>query len=97
MRRFLLSGVVAATLSLGACAGGGYYAYSAPPPARVEVRGIAPGPGYTWIDGYYAYRGNSYIWVPGSWVRPPRPRAVWVAPRWEQRNGRYYYHRGQWR
>lgn len=97
MRPWLLSAVFAATLVFSGCAGGYTYARVAPPPARVEVRSVAPGPGYVWIDGYWGYPGGRYTWVPGYWARPPRSRAQWAAPRWESRGGRYYYHKGHWR
>lgn len=30
------------------------YIGSPPPPLRVEVRGQMPGPGYAWVEGYWA-------------------------------------------
>ncbi len=48
-----------------------------PPPVRVGVVGVAPGPGFVWVEGYHAYQGGGYVWVPGRWVLPPRPRARW--------------------
>lgn len=47
-------------------------------PARVAVeRPVCPGPGYTWVDGYYATGG---AWVDGYWAPPA---VVRVAPRVE--------------
>ena len=46
----------------------------APAPVAV-VRPVCPGPGYTWVDGYYATGG---AWVAGYWAPPV---AVRVAPR----------------
>ena len=98
MKRTLAVAAVLGTLSLAGCAGGyAYYATTAPPPVRVEARGVAPGGGYVWIDGYWGYRGGAYSWVPGRWDRPPRPRSTWVPGRWEMRRGRYYYREGRWR
>jgi hypothetical protein len=68
----------------------------APPPARVEVVGVAPGAGFIWIGGYWRWGGAEYVWVPGRWVRP-RPGYVWVPGRWEQRGRRYVWHKGVWR
>ncbi len=94
----ILGGLSLAGLSLTGCAGGyAFYATAPPPPIRVEARGIAPGPGFIWIDGYWGYGGGGYAWVAGRWARPPRPRAVWVPGRWETRRGRYYYRQGRWR
>jgi hypothetical protein len=42
--------------------------FGAPVPvAPVVVRPICPGPGYVWVDGYYAPAG---VWVPGFWRAP---------------------------
>src|SRR5581483_2184509 len=83
MRRSILALTLAAGFSLTACAGsyGYYYANTPPPPVRAEVVGVAPGPGYVWVNGYWGWRGNAYAWVPGYYAHPPRPHAVWVAPR----------------
>jgi hypothetical protein len=68
-----------------------------PPPVRVGVVGVAPGPGYVWIGGYQRWNGVRYVWVPGRWVLPPRPGVVWVAPRYVRRRGTWVYYRGYWR
>jgi hypothetical protein len=69
-----------------------------PPALRVTGPiGIAPGPGYVWTDGYYDLRDGNWIWIDGRWVRPPRPRAVWIRPYWEPHRRGYRFHRGRWR
>ena len=70
----------------------GYYA-PPPPPSAVAYYPPAPGPGYTYVDGYYYPVGARYVWRAGYWARPPYAGAVWVAPRYV---GRRYY-RGYWR
>jgi hypothetical protein len=80
---------------------GGYYAprpvytYYAPPPPPVAYYGrpAYPGPGYSWIDGYWYPVRNRYYWRAGYWGRRPFAGARWVAPRY-QRN---YYYTGYWR
>ena len=79
--------------------GGGYYAppppvtyYAPPPPAPVYARPYAPGPGYTWVGGYWYPSGPRYAWRAGYWARPPYAGAYWIGPR-------YYGHRyypGYW-
>ena len=46
-----------------------------PPPAPVVT--VAPGPGYTWVNGYYYYVGPRRVWRAGYWA----PRAVYYGPR----------------
>ena len=53
-------------------------------PAPVAAVPPCPGPGYTWIDGYYA---PNRVWVAGYW----RPPAVVVAPRYS--HARAFEHR----
>jgi WXXGXW repeat (2 copies) len=90
----LLSGllfIAAARVDLGIAVGA---PPPPPPPPAVVVGpvGIAPGPGYVWVPGYWDWVAGRWVWVDGRWVLPPRPRAVWVEPRMEFR-----LHRGRWR
>lgn len=69
----LASGVFAAphvTVGIG---------FGVPAPVAV-VRPACPGPGYNWVDGYYAPNGG---WVAGYWAAPVvrvAPPVVRVAP-----------------
>lgn len=97
MKKWLLIPVLAFS-SLTACAGGGgYYVRTAPPPPLVERYGPAPGYGFVWVQGYYAYNGGRYGWVQGRWVRPPRPGRRWEGGRWESYRNGYRWHDGRWR
>ena len=96
-RQTLLWAPLVLGLSLAGCAVRANYVAVAPPPPRVEVFGVAPGPGFVWIDGYWGWGGSRYAWVPGRWERPPRRHARWEPGRWENRSGRYSYRRGHWR
>jgi WXXGXW repeat (2 copies) len=89
--------LVLAATSLAGCYTYASYATYAPPPVRVETFGVAPGPGYVWVNGFYTYRGNNYAWTPGRWAVPPRGRHVWEPGRWENRGGRYQFRQGRWR
>src|SRR5690348_920639 len=68
------------------------YAPPPPPPAYYAVP-VAPGPGYSWVSGYYYPVGPRWVYRRGYWARPPYARAYWVGPRYY--GGRYY--RGYWR
>jgi hypothetical protein len=37
----------------------------------VAVHPAAPGPGFTWVDGYWYPVGGHYRWHEGYWTRPP--------------------------
>jgi hypothetical protein len=84
----------------GVAVGFGINVGVAPPPVPVarEVVVASPGPGYAWIAGHWGwYPAYGYRWVGGAWLRPPYPRAVWVAPRFVVgARGRFFYH-GYWR
>jgi hypothetical protein len=78
---------------VGVHIGGGprYYAPPPPPPV-VAYRPAYPGPGYSWIGGYYVPVGGRYAWHNGYWGRPPYAHATWVGPRYERS-----YRPGYWR
>ena len=69
----------------------------APPRAIVERRGPPPSRAHIWIDGYHRWDNNAYVWVPGRWEAPPRPRARWVAHHWAKRRGGWVFVEGHWR
>ena len=67
-----------------------------PPPIRYERRGPLPGPGYVWVDGFWAWRGGRYVWVPGHWDRPPYAGAYWSHPHYDRYEDGWHYHEGHW-
>ncbi|MGH7523354.1 MAG: YXWGXW repeat-containing protein [Gemmatimonadales bacterium] len=69
-----------------------------PPPERVEVVGTAPGQGYVWIRGHYAWQDNDYAWVAGRWDRPPQASyRHWTPGHWQHTRGGWYWVEGRWR
>jgi WXXGXW repeat (2 copies) len=55
--------------SVGIGVGGynrGYY----PPPVYDQYVPECPGPGYTWIEGYWSPQGGRNGWISGYWRRP---------------------------
>jgi hypothetical protein len=67
-----------------------------PPAAIVENVTPAPGIGFVWIGGAWAWHGR-WAWESGHWDRPPHPGAVWVPHRYVVHNGRHVFIRGGWR
>jgi hypothetical protein len=71
-----------------------------PPPPR--PREIVPPPppehrDWAWHGGYHRWDGARYVWVPGAYEAPPRPRARWVDGHWANRGGGYVWVEGHWR
>lgn len=67
--------------------------YAAPPAPLVSYATAMPGPGYSWVGGYWYPAGARYSWRAGYWARPAFVGARWAAPH-------YYGHRyygGYWR
>lgn len=69
----------------------------APPPPRYEVRTAAPGAGYMWINGHWAWRYGRHAWIPGHWAVPPQQGMVWEPARWRAVNGQWAFVEGHWR
>lgn len=68
----------------------------APPALPVYEQPVAPGPGYLWTPGYWAWSISDYYWVPGVWVLPPRVGLLWTPGWWGWSNGVYRWNAGYW-
>jgi len=68
----------------------------APPPMRVEVRPAAPNPADVWMPGYWRWMNGRHVWTGGHWSAPPQAGMTWVAPKWENRGGKWLFHEGAW-
>jgi WXXGXW repeat (2 copies) len=69
----------------------------APPPAGLaEIVPAPPSPRHVWLDGYWVWQDDGYAWMAGHWALPPKPDAVWTAPRWEQIGQVYRFFEGSW-
>jgi hypothetical protein len=97
MKLKLICGLVVATaLTIPAVAQIQIYIGSAPPPLSYEERGPEPGPGYAWIDGYWAPNGRHYRWVAGRWDRPPYEGGYWNHPHYDHQRQGWQLHEGHW-
>jgi hypothetical protein len=68
----------------------------APPVIPVYAQPIAPGYGYIWTPGYWAYGDDGYYWVDGAWVYPPYVGALWTPGYWGWGGAAYFWHPGYW-
>jgi len=71
-------------------------ASTAPPPLPDYSQPPAPGDGYIWTPGYWAWGSSGYYWVPGTWVEPPYEGALWTPGYWGYTSGRYKFYPGHW-
>src|SRR5438128_2631936 len=88
------------TLGVAAASAKGHarvYVRVGPPAPVVEVRTVAPGPGYIWVPGFHRWDGAAYVWTPGAWQHPPRARAVWVPGHWKHERRGWFFVDGHWR
>ncbi len=68
----------------------------APPELPVYEQPALPGPGFLWSPGYWAWGGEDYYWVPGTWVEAPQPGLLWTPGYWGWGDGAYLWHEGYW-
>src|SRR2546428_9102862 len=67
-----------------------------PPPLPVYEQPICPEEGYIWTPGYWAWDGNDYFWVPGTWVLAPEPDFFWTPAYWGWSGAVFVFHEGYW-
>jgi hypothetical protein len=96
VKRIALAALLAFTM-LPVASNAQVYVRVGPPAPVVEHYGPPPHPGYVWIAGYHRWDGARYVWVPGYYAAPPRPRAVWVPHHWVHRRGGWVLVEGHWR
>ena len=73
-----------------------YTSAQAPPPMPDYEQPPAPGDGYLWTPGYWAWGRYGYYWVPGAWVQAPYEGALWTPGYWGYRNNSYGFYPGYW-
>jgi|HubBroStandDraft_6_1064221.scaffolds.fasta_scaffold28743_3 hypothetical protein len=94
--KWIASLILASAIAAPAFAQVGVYIGTAPPPLRYEVRPAIPGPGYSWVDGYWNWSGHRYVWVPGVWRRPPFEGGYWTHPHYDHYDHGWEYNEGHW-
>jgi WXXGXW repeat (2 copies) len=68
----------------------------APPAIPDYTQPPAPGDGYIWTPGYWAWNGYGYAWVQGAWVAAPYVGALWTPGYWGYGYGGYFWNTGYW-
>ena len=96
MKALLTLALAAFATTAAAHAQVGVYIGRTPPPLRYETRPPVPGPGDSWIDGYYEPWQGGYRWHGGYWGRPPYAGAYWVHPHYDHYDRGWAYHEGYW-
>jgi hypothetical protein len=96
MRKLILSSLFAFAVGIGT-AQAQIVIKVRPPKIQVENRGARPSKDHVWVGGYHKWDGNAYGWEKGRWEAPPRPKAVWVAPRYNHTRDGYVFVEGRWR
>jgi|SRR5579862_664670 hypothetical protein len=74
-----------------------YSTEPAPPPQAEVSVGVAPGPEYVWVGGYWTRHRDNWFWVRGRWASRPHANAVWVGGRWESHPRGYVWRGGHWK
>ena len=97
MRNFLAATLIAFGLGVGASQAADFAIKIRPPKNHTEHRSTRPSKNHVWIGGYQKWDGHAYGWQPGRWETPPRPHAVWVAPRYNHTRDGYVFAEGHWR
>jgi hypothetical protein len=67
-----------------------------PPTLPVYQQPMCPASGYIWTPGYWAWGGDDYYWVPGTWVLAPQPGYLWTPGYWSFSDGFYRWRPGYW-
>src|SRR5258708_24787301 len=67
-----------------------------PPPLPVYEQPICPEEGYIWTPGYWAWDGDDYYWVPGTWVLAPEHGFFWTPAYWGWSGAVFVFHEGYW-
>ena len=101
MNKVLLTAAFAAALTLGATTNAHaqqIIVHVAPPAPVAETPPPPPHEGWVWQPGYQKWDGSQYVWVPGTYVQAPQPKAEWIPGHWkDQGDGSYLWVEGHWR
>jgi len=69
---------------------------AAPPPMPAEDQPTLTEDGSLWTPGYWYWRDQAYVWIPGVWARPPRVGVLWTPAYWSSAGSVFVFHPGHW-
>jgi len=61
-----------------------------------ENQPALPEDGSLWTPGYWYWRDQGYVWIPGVWARPPRIGFLWTPAYWGVAGTLFVFHPGHW-
>ena len=93
MKKLLIIMAIATSLFATGCAAG--YVDTVPAD-EVYDAGVAPGPGYIWVDGEWAWGGGRYVYHRGHWDNA-HPGRTWQKGSWAHTSRGYHWNGGHWR
>jgi len=67
-----------------------------PPALPQEDQPMLSQDGSLWAPGYWYWRDQAYVWMPGAWVRPPRVGLLWTPAYWNSTGTVFVFHPGHW-
>jgi WXXGXW repeat (2 copies)/Domain of unknown function (DUF4124) len=76
--------------------GGTVSSAAAPPPVPPEDQPALSQDGSLWTPGYWYWRDQAYLWIPGAWVRPPQVGFLWTPAYWGFTGTVFVFHPGHW-
>ena len=68
-----------------------------PPPRKLEIVPLPPGPDYAWVPGQWMYSEGKWIWNEGAYKLRPYVGAVWMGGYWARHGRGWTWVRGHWR
>jgi hypothetical protein len=71
-------------------------ATDAPPRPRYERRPPRPYGDVVWINGYWDWEGDQWVWMSGRWERPIDRRHRWIKPRYLREGRVWRYEPAHW-
>lgn len=66
-----------------------------PPGPQVELIGVAPGPGFFWIGGFWNWAGGRHVWNGGHWEQN-RQGQRWAPHQWHRDGSGWREAPGRW-